>query len=115
LNCENSEADEKIKNDISWIEDSNDRKEALADIIKFTSKSELNIIYQNYRRLECWRELYIDNGLDEKAFKGDFKQIEKKKKDYTKPFIRFSRWSLIFKNYLRLVTYHVPSPILIGD
>lgn len=96
INCQNIAADDEIKNKIVWIEDSDSRKDALADIISFTSKNELNIIYQNYRRLEFWKELYKDN-FNVKAFKSEFKEIEKKKKDYTKPYIRFNRWSTIFK------------------
>lgn len=96
MNCQNIEADVNIKNEIKWIEDRDSRKDILAEIISFTSKNELNIIYQNYRRLEVWKELYKDN-LIEEAFKREFKEIEKMKKDYTKPYIRFDRWSTIFK------------------
>ena len=95
ISCKNIEADDSIRDKVEWIEEEDKRIEALSEIISFTSGSDLslNIIYENYRKLDFWKELY----KDEKKFKKEFKKAENMSKDSTKPYTRYQRWSKIFE------------------
>jgi hypothetical protein len=95
----NIEADNKIKSEVKWIENEENRISVLAEIIAFTSekdagKNNLSVIYSNYRKLDFFKELY---GEDELNFKKDFNTAAKKNNDFTKSYIRYMRWTEIFK------------------
>ena len=97
INCINTEADEKLQANISWIENKDLRIGALSDIIFFTSekgagKNNFSTIYSNYRRLDIWKDLYTDKN----DFKKEFQQASKLTNDTTKAYTRYCNWSKVF-------------------
>lgn len=100
MNFENSDADDRLRNEIRWINNSEDRVSAITEVISFTSEKNagknLASIYTNYRRLDFWKELYQARFSDEGVtFKHEFQEASKKINDRTKTYIRYSRWSKI--------------------
>ena len=98
INCINTEADEKLQADISWIENKDLRIEALSDIISFTSekgagKNNFSTIYTNYRKLDIWKDLYSE----ENNFKKEFLEASKAINDTTKAHTRYCNWSKVFE------------------
>jgi|SRR5215204_5715190 len=99
MNCENTDADDKLCDEIKWIDDKEARIEEISDIIALTSEKEAGksnyvTIYTNKRRLDFWRNLYkekYDKG--EEVFKNEFKEASSN--DSTKPYTRYCRWSII--------------------
>ena len=97
INCINTEVDEKLQANISWIEDKDLRIEELKDLISFTSvksagRNNLSTIYTNYRRLDIWKELYSD----ENEFKKEFQEASRAINDKTKAYTRYCNWSRVF-------------------
>jgi hypothetical protein len=100
-NLENVEADNRLKSEVNWIEDKDERIDALSEVISFTSEKEagrnnFNIIYGNYRKLDFWKELYEDKDK-ENDFDKEFQLAMKKIDDKTKSNLRYNRWTKIFK------------------
>jgi len=101
MNYENIDSDNKICDEIKWIDDKEDRINEISEIISLTSEKEAGkynyaTIYTNKRRLDFWKDLYKDKYDDgEKVFKNEFNEASKIIKDSTKPYIRYCRWSII--------------------
>lgn len=93
INCENIEADEKLRREIKYNENYDDRIGELCEIIKSTSGSSNLIIYTNYRRLDFYKKLY-DN---EESFIKEFKEAAKKINDTTKAYTRYKRVSKVIQ------------------
>lgn len=95
--CENKEADDFIINQIKWFEDEENRNRELKEIISFTSNKTAGkynnvTINTNYRRLDAWKELYVEKGKD---FKKEFLEAVKEINDTTKPYLRYCNWSKV--------------------
>jgi hypothetical protein len=102
MSCENKEADEDIFKKINWFEDEEFRIRELKEIISFTSnknagKNNNVTINTNYRRLDAWKELYVEKGKD---FKKEFLEASKEISDTTKPYLRYCNWKLPPGSYL---------------
>lgn len=105
MDCENQEFDKKLCNDVKWIENNDERIEALSQVISLTSEKEVGknnstVVYQNFRRLDFWNTLYQEKygeGKSNKNFRNDFISASNKINDTTKARTRYDRWSKINK------------------
>jgi hypothetical protein len=101
MSCENTDSDDKLSDEIKWIDDKEARINEISGIISFTSEKEAGkgayvTIYTNKRRLDFWRDLYKDKyNKGEEVFKNEFKEAMSKINDYTKSYTRYYRWSKI--------------------
>jgi hypothetical protein len=95
LDCGNEEKDDNLRNEICWISDPDARKREIKSIISFVSDSAFNYpqIYTNFRRLDFWKEEYIENDSEGFDFETELKEILKD--DASKLIVKYSHWSQV--------------------
>lgn len=95
LDCGNKEKDDNLQKEVHWISDTDVRKLKIKSIISFISESVYNYpqIYTNFRRLDFWREKYIENESEGFDFETELKEILKD--DASKLVTKYTHWSQV--------------------